>query len=69
MTKLVHTVYVHPLENGEPNSNKVELTREFETKEAASLWITIFNGEEVEYENEVRAVYHGCVNDESGELV
>jgi len=77
MPKYVHIVYVHPVENGEPNLYKVKMEREFETKAGADAWIKIFNAwikifndEEEKYgpRLQVKAVYHGRVNDATGEL-
>lgn len=66
MTKYVHIVYVHPVELGEPNLAKVKLEREFESKAEADIWIDGFN----ELCGDGRkAVYHGRVNDATGELV
>jgi len=68
MTKFVHIVYVHPVENGESNLYKVKFEKEFTTKEAAENWIYLYNF--LYLETELRqAVYYGCVNDETGELV
>jgi len=66
MPKYYYIVQVHPVELGQPNLAKVKAEREFETKEAAEFWIHIYNslGSETR-----RAVYYGCVNDETGELV
>jgi len=69
MTKFVHIVYVHPVENGLPNLHKVELEREFETKEEAERWAELYNDIEKIFGNEDRAVYLGCVNNATGELV
>ena len=69
MTKFVHIVYVHPVELGEPNLHKVELEREFETKEEAERWFNMFNAFAEAADCELKAVYYGCVNDETGELV
>jgi hypothetical protein len=69
MTKFVHIVQVHPVENGLPNLHKVELEREFETKEQAERWVELYNDNEKIFGNEDRAVYLGCVNDATGELV
>jgi hypothetical protein len=66
MTKFFHIVYVHPVELGEPNLAKVLMEREFDNKWAADNWITSFNEFAAGAE---KAVYHGCVNDETGELV
>ena len=69
MTKFVHIVYVHPVEQGLPNLHKVELEREFETKEQAERWAELYNDNEKIFGNEHKAVYLGCVNDATGELV
>jgi hypothetical protein len=69
MTKFVHIVYVHPVEQGEPNLHKVELEREFRLKEEAERWAELYNDNEKIFENEDKAVYYGCVNDATGELV
>ena len=66
MTRYVHIVQVHPVENGEPNTYKVLMEREFDNKWKADNWITSFN----EFAGHAeKAVYLGCVNDETGELV
>jgi hypothetical protein len=65
MTKFVHIVRVHPVENGEPNLHKVKEEQEFTNMVAAQDWIINYNAI---HEN-TRAVYLGCVNDETGELV
>jgi len=67
MTKFVHIVYVHPVENGEPNLHKVLLEKEFTTKQQADKFILLFNTPDIKLY--VEAVYLGCVNDETGELV
>jgi hypothetical protein len=69
MTKFVHIVYVHPVEQGEPNLHKVVLEREFRLKEEAERWAELYNDNEKIFENEDKAVYYGCVNDATGELV
>lgn len=65
MTKYFHIVQVHPVENGEPNLHKVLMEKEFDAKEDAM--------EAIEFHNSIhtteKAVYLGCVNDETGELV
>jgi hypothetical protein len=67
MTKFVHIVYVHPVENGLPNLHKVKLEWEFDTVKQAEDAIEAFNGPGgTSY---YKAVYYGCVNDETGELV
>lgn len=71
MTKFVHIVRVHPVENGEPNTYKVRGEREFDTKQAADKFIQAYNSK-VNFERRASAlvaVYLGCVNDETGELV
>jgi hypothetical protein len=70
MTQYFHIVQVHPIELGEPNLYKVKMEREFETKAGADAWIKIFNDEEEKYgpRLQVKAVYHGKVNDATGEL-
>jgi hypothetical protein len=65
MTKFVHIVQVHPVELGKPNLHKVLKEFEFETKEAAEDAVEVWN--EVMTENQ--AVYYGCVDDATGELV
>ena len=71
MTKFVHIVQVHPIVQGILQTHKVKMEREFETKAGADAWIKIFNDEEEKYgpKIQVKAVYLGCVNDETGELV
>ncbi len=65
MTKYFHIVQVHPVENGEPNLHKVKMEKEFETKYEATVWMMDYN---LIYKK-TQAVYLGCVNDETGELV
>ena len=77
MTKYFHIVQVHPIENGLPNLHKVKMEKEFDTKADAEYWIETFNwGNKSlretygpDYVPERKAVYVGCVNDETGELV
>lgn len=64
MTKFVHIVQVHPVENGEVNLSKVKAEREFDTKELADIWVTMYNN----IMTSVQAVYLGRVNDATGEL-
>lgn len=76
MSQFVHIVQVHPLENGDTNTHKVKFEKEFETKAEAENYIKIYN-ENIAYmwkrkkidAYNVRAVYYGCVNDATGELV
>lgn len=65
MTKFFHIVQVHPVENGEPNLYKVLEEFEYTTKEDAEAIIWHWN----ETWTDRKAVYVGCVNDETGELV
>ena len=74
MTKLVHIVQVHPVENGEPNLHKVLSEQEFDTKQESEAWVNEYNteyaGVRFGNKNPYRsAIYYGCVNDETGELV
>ena len=70
MTKYVHIVYVHPVELGKPNLYKVNYEQEFDTKEKAEDWIKFYNRNIPSgWENLNKAVYYGCVNDATGELV
>ena len=62
MTKFVHIVYVHPVELGEPNLHKVVMEQEFDTWEEAENWVRLFNYPETD----VKAVYLGRVNHETG---
>ena len=66
MTKYVHIVQVHPVENWEPNLSKVRKEKEFDTKEAADAWIEHYNDSRGLHVYE--AVYLGRVNDTTGEL-
>ena len=65
MTKYFHIVQVHPVYDGILQTHKVLKEFEFETKEEAEDAVEVWN--EVMTENQ--AVYLGCVNDETGELV
>jgi len=77
MLKFVHIVYVHPVELGEPNLHKVVTEHEFDTEEDAEYWIKTFNWGNTslretygpDYVPARKAVYVGCVNDATGELV
>ena len=66
MTKYVHIVQVHPVENGEPNLYKVVHEEEFLTEAAARKWIEIHGAFDAGHG--YKAVYHGRVNDATGEL-
>jgi hypothetical protein len=71
MTKFVHIVQVHPVENGEPNLYKVKAEHEFDTEQEAKDLVASFNKIEKDFPEEplMQAVYYGCVNDATGELV
>ena len=69
MTKFVHIVQVHPVENGEPNLYKVKFEEEFEYRDEATASVIEMNILFKEQGKDLRAVYYGCVNDETGELV
>jgi hypothetical protein len=71
MTKYFHIVQVHPVENGDTNTYKVVLEKEFDTKYEADEFIDVFNRNPVpnRHGDNTVAVYLGCVNDETGELV
>lgn len=68
MTKYVHIVQVHPVENGEPNLHKVKFEWEFGTEKEANEAIEAFNWG-AKFKGEFKAVYLGRVNDATGELV
>ena len=69
MTKYVHIVQVHPVENGEPNLYKVKWEKEFDDFEDAEFYIETFKINQTLGKNVVfQAVYHGRVNDATGEL-
>jgi hypothetical protein len=65
MTKYFHIVQVHPVENGEPNLHKVKHEKEFDTQRVAELYVESYNEGS---QGGFKAVYHGRVNDETGEL-
>ena len=65
MTKFVHIVQVHPVENGLPNLHKVIQEKEYDTKYGALGAVMDYN---LIYKK-TQAVYLGCVNDATGELV
>ena len=69
MTKHFHIVQVHPVENGLPNLHKVKYEQEFNTKRMADLYIETFNELAQDEKEPYKAVYRGCVNDATGELV
>jgi hypothetical protein len=72
MTKFVHIVQVHPVELGKPNLHKVVQEQEFDTVRQAEAWIDKFNTPNYRVDKgypAYQAVYLGCVNDETGELL
>jgi hypothetical protein len=69
MTKFVHIVQSHPVELGKPNLSKVVEEREFDTVTQAQEWINCYNHNARMMKVEQLAVYRGCVNDATGELV
>lgn len=66
MTTYKHIVYVHPVENGEPNLSKVEFEKEIEHFWQVENYIR--NTRMELRKLGLRAVYYGRVNDETGEL-
>ena len=68
MTQFTHIVQVHPVENGLPNLHKVIREQAFATKRMADVYIESYN-EAPQTGIPRRAVYLGCVNDATGELV
>lgn len=74
MTKYIHIVQVHLVENGEPNLYKVKAEREFATEKEATAWVKYYNtlGDNMRKQGadlpNQEAVYLGRVNDETGEL-
>ena len=68
MTKYVHIVQVHPVENGLPNLHKVKREDEFEEKWRADNFLNWANKHYEARNLPLKAVYHGRVNDATGEL-
>jgi hypothetical protein len=69
MTKYFHIVQVHPVENGVIQTHEVKEEKEFESHFNALQWIEIRNLRAEQKSEPLKAVYLGCVNDETGELV
>ena len=69
MTQFVHIVQAHPVELGLPNLAKVVEEREFDTVTQAEAWIDCYNHNARMMKVEQLAVYLGCVNHATGELV
>ena len=68
MTTYKHIVQVHPVENGEPNLNKVRDEQEFDTLEEAQKCVEDYNRWAPISMIAKKAVYRGRVNDATGEL-
>jgi hypothetical protein len=68
MPQFVHIVYVHPVENGEPNLHTVVMEQKCPTKEQADYFIELYEIMTKIAHLSEQAVYYGCVNDETGEL-
>ncbi len=69
MTQFVHIVQVHPVENGKINLTDVTFAAKYSTKEEASAYIEWFDNKRATTKSFFKAVYLGCVNDETGELI
>ena len=69
MNNFAHIVYVHPVELGEPNLHKVKMEKEFENVDAARSFEWNFNQDATAKGFSLKAVYYGCVNTETKELV
>jgi hypothetical protein len=69
MTQYKHIVQVHPVELGEPNLHKVKREEEFEHLWQAEKCVEWLNMDYEAHKKELKAVYLGCVNCETGELV
>lgn len=65
MTKFFHIVQVHPVENGDANTYKVNEEFEYASQEDAEAIVWHWN----QLWTDSKAVYVGCVNDETGEIV
>lgn len=66
MTQHKHIVQVHPIENGLPDLNRVELTMKFNTQKQANKWITNYNNTERHFNVELKAFYSGHTNTKLG---
>jgi len=69
MPKFVHIVYVHPVELGKPNLHKVKHEAEFQFYDDALNYVKQQNRMFKKAGDALEAVYLGCVNDATGELV
>lgn len=62
----IHIVRVHPVQNGNPDLNTIGAEHKLVSKEQAEHFIKMFNQPETRGRKEfARAVYYGCVNNES----
>lgn len=65
----VHTVRVHPVENGEPDLSKSRHEHSFLFESSARKWADGMNKtESADGDPEYAAVYYGRVNAKTGEL-
>jgi hypothetical protein len=67
-----YIVQIHPVEAGQPNLYKVRGEHEFHFKASAVKWMEGFNRVHAATEDEpeeFRAVYRGCVDTDTGDLV
>jgi hypothetical protein len=69
MTQFVHIVQVHPVENGVVQTQTVVMEQELPTKEQVDYFIELYEIMNKTAHLGERAVYYGCVNDATGELV
>lgn len=69
MRKFSYIVQVHPVELYGPNLYKVKEEQEFATEHNALVYIAIRNQEFERKGKKLMAVYVGCVDTETGELV
>jgi hypothetical protein len=69
MPKFVHIVQVHPVELGKPNLHKVKHEAEFQFHDDALVYVKQQNRMFKKAGDALEAVYLGCVNDETGELL
>jgi hypothetical protein len=65
MTKLVYIVQIHPVYDGILQTHKVVKEMEYSEYEFAEAMVNHYN----ETATNTKAVYLGCVNDATGELV
>jgi hypothetical protein len=69
MSKFVHIVQVHPVELGQPNLHKVKYEAEFQFHDDALAYVKQQNRMFKKAGDALEAVYLGCVNDATGELL